>query len=95
MKTPVVIRKDYVIYLELFDNLLWFHTDVFKWSAEIKKRYRLDLAKLEDLVNMPLLAVVDVTNNKLTKFAKSFGWVVKGQMVLNNGNKALIYASQV
>ncbi len=94
MKTPVVIRKDYVIYLELFDNLLWFHTDVFKWSAEIKKRYRLDLAKLEDLVDMPLLAVVDVTNNKLTKFAQSFGWVVKGQMVLNNGNKALIYASQ-
>ncbi len=94
MKTPVVIRKDYVIYLELFDNLLWFHTDVFKWSAEIKKRYRLDLAKLEDLVDMPLLAVVDVTNNKLTKFAESFGWVVKGQMVLNNGNKALIYASQ-
>ena len=94
MKTPVVIRKDYVIYLELFDNLLWFHTDVFKWSAEIKKRYRLDLAKLEDLVDMPLLAVVDVTNNKLTKFAESFGWVVKGQIVLNNGNKALIYASQ-
>jgi hypothetical protein len=94
LKTPVVIRKDYVIYLELFDNLLWFHTDVFKWSAEIKKRYRLDLAKLEDLVDMPLLAVVDVTNNKLTKFAQSFGWVVKGQMVLNNGNKALIYASQ-
>jgi hypothetical protein len=94
LKTPVVIRKDYVIYLELFDNLLWFHTDVFKWSAEIKKRYRLDLAKLEDLVDMPLLAVVDVTNNKLTKFAESFGWVVKGQMVLNNGNKALIYASQ-
>ena len=94
MKTPVVIRKDYVIYLELFDNLLWFHTDIFKWSAEIKKKYRLDLAKLEDLVDMPLLAVVDVTNKKLTKFAESFGWVIKGQMVLNNGNKALIYASQ-
>ena len=94
MKTPVVIRKDYVIYLELFDNLLWFHTDVFKWSAEIKKRYRLDLARLEDLVDIPLLAVVDVTNKKLTKFAESFGWVVKGHTVLNNGNKAFIYASQ-
>lgn len=43
---------------------------------------------------MPLLAVVDVTNKKLIKFAESFGWVVKGQMVLNNGNKAFIYASQ-
>ena len=94
MKTPVVIRKDYVMYLELFDNLLWFHIDVFKWSAEIKKRCRFDLARLEDLVDMPLLAVVDVTNKKLTKFAESFGWVVKGQMVLNNGSKALIYASQ-
>ena len=94
MKTPVVIRKDYVMYLELFDNFLWFHTDVFKWSPEVKKRYRLDLAKLEDLVDMPLLAVVDETNQKLIKFAESFGWVVKGQMMLNNGNKAFIYASQ-
>ena len=91
----MVIRKDYVIYLELFDNLLWFHTDVFKWSAEIKKRYRLDLARLEDLVDMPLLAIVDVTNKKLIKFAESFGWVVQNKVFLNDGKEAYLYASRI
>lgn len=82
------------MYLEWFDNLLWFHTDIHKWTCEVKRKYLADLSKLLDVVGVPLVAAVDETNAKLIKFAETFGWTVQGQLMLNNGNKAFIYASQ-
>lgn len=82
------------MYLELFNNCLWFHTDIFKWSAGIKKRYKKDLSKLEDLVNVPLVALIKEDNHKLAKFAKTFNWQLKGQLMLNDGSKGFIYASK-
>jgi hypothetical protein len=93
-KVPVVIRGEYVMYLELFDNHLWFHTDILKWTADIKKKYKEDLNKLEDLVNVPLMALIKEDNHKLTKFAKTFNWQSKGQIMLNDGSKGFIYASK-
>jgi hypothetical protein len=92
-KVPVVIRDDYVMYLEFFDNYLWFHTDILKWTADVKKRYKEDLSKLEDLVSVPLMALIKEDNHKLTKFAKTFNWQSKGQIMLNDGSKGFIYAS--
>jgi len=40
MKVPVVIRNDYTMFLELHDAALWFHTDVRKWTSEVKVKYR-------------------------------------------------------
>lgn len=93
-KVPVVIRGDYVMYLELFDNLLWFHTDIMRWTSEVKKRYKEDLSKLEDLVSIPLMALIKEDNHKLAKFAKTFNWQQKGQIMLNDGSKGFIYASK-
>jgi len=44
-KVPVCIREDYIFYLELFDNLLWFHIDIKRWSAEVKKNCQKDFSK--------------------------------------------------
>ena len=82
------------MYLELFDNCLWFHTDIVKWTAHIKKCYKKDLNTLEDLVSIPLMALITEDNHKLAKFAKTFNWQSKGQIMLNNGSKGFIYASQ-
>jgi hypothetical protein len=59
MKVPVVLRDDYTMYLELHDAALWFHTDVHKWSQEVKKKYLEDLNLLQYLTNVPLLALVE------------------------------------
>jgi hypothetical protein len=82
------------MYLELFDNYLWFHTDIFKWTKEVKKKYTEDLNKLEDLVSVPLMALITEDNHKLAKFAKVLNWQSKGQIMLNNGSKGFIYASK-
>lgn len=84
MKTPVVLRNDYIMYLELYDDLLWFHTDVRKWTTEVKHRYLSDLGKLLDLVNMPLVSFVDKDNKKLAKFGKTIGFSEKETIMKDN-----------
>ena len=92
MKTPVVIRDDYVMYLEWFDSNLWFHTDIFKWTSKVKQEFIKDLNTLQSLMPLPLIALVTEDNKKLAKFGTSIGWIKGNQiMTLNNGSKAYIY----
>jgi hypothetical protein len=71
------------MYLELHDAALWFHTDVHKWSQEVKKKYLEDLDLLQYLTNVPLLALVEVENTKLAKFGKVTGWNILKQVEVN------------
>jgi len=82
------------MYLELWDNHLWFHTDIYKWTSDVKRQYKLDLEKLESLISVPLIALISEDNLKLKKFAESFNWKEVKQIMLNNGTQAFIYASQ-
>lgn len=90
IKVPVVNRKDYTMYLELYDGILWFHTDVRRWTPEVKKEYIKDLDTLQDLVNIPIAALVDVNNVKLAKFGKSVGWY-KFDELISQENKYDVY----
>jgi hypothetical protein len=83
-KFPVVNRQEYIMYLELFSNLYWLHTDVFKWSAETKKHYIRDLNQLQSLLNAPLYAMID--NGKLSKFSKTIGFEYLKNLIGNDGN---------
>lgn len=91
MKTPVVIRPLYVMYLEFWDNHLWFHTDIFKWTAKVKQEFIKDLNTLQSLLPQPLIALVTEDNEKLAKFGASTGWIKGNQIMLNNGASAHIY----
>jgi hypothetical protein len=85
-KTPVVFRKDYIMYLEFFDNLLWFHTNVHHWSKTVKTKYLEDLNLLQYLTDIPLVALVEEENTKLAKFGKTIGFEFK-QPFLGQDNK--------
>ena len=74
VKVPVVNREFYVMYLELFEGMLWFHTDVHRWNKEVKKKYLEDLETLHHLVSVPLVALVDEHDSKLAKFGKIIGF---------------------
>jgi hypothetical protein len=91
VKTPVVHRKDYVMYLEFFADMHWFHTDVFKWTSKVKKKYLEDLNLLQYLVGTPLVALVEKDNTKLAKFGETTGWQLLQPYQLNNGKEAYIY----
>ena len=72
MKTPVVQRPDYIMYLEYALDMFWLHTDVFRWTPEVKKDYVRDLDVLQDLLSVPIYGMVD--NPKLGKFGKTIGF---------------------
>lgn len=85
------MKDNYIIYFEFFNNLMWFHTDVFKWSARIKREYLSDLQIVRGLINIPLLAFVEEENVKLNKFAKSIGMEQMQEVVSKDGAVAHIY----
>jgi len=91
IKVPVVNKQDYTMYLENFAGMLWFHTDVHKWSSEVKARYLDDLNLLQYLVDVPLVALVEEDNIKLAKFGKVTGWSIIDKMNLNNGKVGYVY----
>jgi hypothetical protein len=92
MKVPVVLRDDYIMYLEFFEGMLWFHTDVHKWTAEIKAKYLEDLNILQYLVNSPLLAMINKRDKKLTKFTKVIGFKYEQPFLGNDKQMYDIYS---
>ena len=91
MKVPVVNRPEYTMYLENFAEMLWFHTDVRKWSSKIKTKYLEDLNLLQYLVGFPIVALVEEDNKKLAKFGEVTGWEKMEQINLNNGKVGYVY----
>ena len=91
-KVPVVIRENYTMLLELHDNLLWFHTDVRKWTPAVKTKYLEDLNLLQYLVSIPLLALVHKDDRKLAKFGKAIGFEKQQPLVGGNNQMYYIYS---
>lgn len=90
-KTPVVNREHYVIYLEVFNDMYWVHTDIFKWSADIKKEYIKDLNTLQGLSDSPYYGLVEDSNTKLSKFGKTIGFRFIKDLKGNDGKMYKIY----
>jgi len=91
-KVPVVIREDYTMLLELYDNFIWFHTDVRKWTPTVKAKYLEDLNLLQHLVSVPLVALVEKDNKKLSKFGKSIGFEFKQDFIGQDNKMYHIYS---
>jgi len=92
MKVPVVIRDDYTMFLEFFDGMLWFHTDVHKWTAEVKVKYLEDLNMLQYLTNCPLVAMVNQRDKKLSKFGRVIGFKYEQPFLGNDKQMYDIYS---
>lgn len=90
----MVIRKDYVIYLELSHDNLWFHTDIHRWTPQVKRDFSKSVDDLLELVGVDVVALIREDNQKLEKFAKTFQWINKGQINLIDGTKSSVYTSK-
>lgn len=90
-KVPVVVRDDYTMYLEFFNSLLWFHTDVRKWSSKVKLKFVEDLNLLHYLTGIPIVALVDENDKKLAKFGEVTGWSKAGVIPLKTNKVGYIY----
>ena len=73
-KVPILERPEYIMYLETHEKYNWFHTDVMKWTSDIKKQYLEDLNKLQEELSPFIVALIREDNTKLVKFAKSINF---------------------
>jgi len=92
IKVPVVNKIDYTMYLELHEGMLWFHTDVRKWTLEVKIKYLEDLNLLQHLVSIPLVALVHEDDKKLAKFGKTIGFEFKQPLLGQDKKMYHIYS---
>ena len=92
IKIPVVNKKYYTMYLELFNGLLWFHTDIHEWTATIKTSFIKDLDMLQHLLEIPLVAISRVSNKKLIKFGESIGFKYKRDFLGKDNHMYVIYS---
>ena len=92
MKVPVVLRDDYTMFLEFFEGMLWFHTDVRRWTADIKAKYLEDLNILQYLINCPLVAMVNQRDKKLSKFGSVIGFKYEQPFLGNDKQMYDIYS---
>lgn len=90
MKLPVVQRPEYIMYLEYANDMFWLHTDVWKWTAEVKKDFVRNLDRLQDLLNVPIYGLVD--NEKLGKFGETIGFIFLQFIKGNDGNVYKVYS---
>jgi len=78
--------------LELHADLIWFHTDVRKWTPTVKAKYLEDLNLLQHLVSVPLVAMIEETNTKLAKFSKTIGFEFKQDFIGQDKQMYHIYS---
>lgn len=70
MKTPVVIRDNYIVYLEDYQGTSFIHCDCGGWTKEIKKKLIRDVDSLTQLHGRPIYTFHDKDDIKHRKFLK-------------------------
>lgn len=71
MKTPVVVRDDYTLYLEDYNGFWFIHCDCQRWTKTVKKQMFEDLIAVQ---KDDFYALHEIGDVKHEKFLKLFGF---------------------
>lgn len=91
VKIPVIIRPEYIYYIEDVNGAPFMHCDVFKWSPSIWKALKKDFFTFAELHGGPLYACKEYETTGYLKFLKGLGFKLLQQMVGIKGNIIYIY----
>ena len=73
MKIPVVLHKNYMLYIEEHEGRLFIHCDVYKWNKTTKKSLDNSLQQVFNLYGRDIYALHENTdNNKHRKFLELY-----------------------
>lgn len=74
-KEVVYECSDFIIYIERYLGLLWFHTDVFRWTPTIAKAYKKQVKLVLDSFKRDIFALNEEEGHKKRgKFGESIGF---------------------
>ena len=95
VKTPVIIRDHYIVYLEDYQGMMFVHCDVYKWNKTISKDLKSNFSILKKLLRTPIYALhEECLGNKHKKFLDKFGFVHFGNHTDTKGNPVEIFINE-
>jgi hypothetical protein len=93
-KDAVVLRPEYTISLERFEDQIWVHAEIRKWSASIKKRLRQDWDYVFGLYGGPMYALNYPHGcKKHQKFMISMGFEFFESIEVGSGERYVYWRS--
>jgi hypothetical protein len=95
MKTPVIRKKDYIVYFELHEGSIFIHCDCHRWSKTVKQNLIKDLDVLCSLQDMPIYGIHEINDNKHLKFLTMCGFTFVTSVVCLDGVKRQIFERKV
>ena len=95
MKFPILIKKDYTVFIEYREILdkesIFVHCDVYKWTKTIKRNLTKDLYFLFIIQELPIYVVTEPEDIKHRRFIYMMGFVptLKQVTFLDGSSKEL------
>lgn len=90
-KIPVIVRPDYIFYIENVNGACFMHCDVLKWNTAVFKQLKQDWNTFSELHGGPLFCVKEQDTTGYKKFIKSLGFKFYKEVQDTNQNKVYIY----
>ena len=75
-KEPVIVKPEYIVYIERVRDLKFIHMDVFKWSKTVKKEFAKEWNEWARKQQEPLYAMPFIDDEKMRKWAVITGFKI-------------------
>lgn len=90
-KIPVIIRPDYVFYIEDFEGYPFMHCDVLNWNKTVFKELKKDWDTFTELHGGVLYCLKENETTGYLKFIKSLGFKYLKPVISLSGKEVYIY----
>jgi len=90
-KEPVIVKPEYIVYIERVRDLKFIHMDVFKWSKTVKKEFAKDWNDWAKKQQEPLYAMPFIDDEKMRKWAVITGFKILEQHKCLDGITRKLY----
>lgn len=90
-KIPVIVRPDYVFYIEDFVGHQFMHCDVVNWNKTVLKELKKDWNTFTELHGGPLYCAKEQDTPSYLKFIKQLGFKPYSIVQGVSGNEIHIY----
>lgn len=91
VKIPVIIRPDYIFYIEDFEGHQFMHCDVLNWNKTVFKELKKDWITFRELHGGSLYCVKEEDTTGYLKFLKGLGFKYLKPMISLAGKEVHIY----
>ena len=95
MKTPVIKKKDYIVYFENHEGYTFIHCDCHRWSKTIRQNLIKDIDVLTKLHGASIYCTHDKEDKKHFKFITMLQFSYVMDIMCTDGKERQIFERKV